>query len=88
MMRGDGCLAIEAVAATDIDRALEHEAGRRMQLADIEDVLSGSKFTRRAAGKTLGLLHLIRIEHGEHLVNTGVDQAHCNTPVERPLFRF
>ena len=35
-----------------------------MQLADIEDDLTGSEFTRRAAGKTLDRLHLNRIEHG------------------------
>ena len=53
MMRGDGCLAIEAVAWNDIDRALEHEAGRRMQLADIEDDLKGANSRAEPLAKRL-----------------------------------
>lgn len=36
-----GALAIETVAAPHIDRAIEHEPGWGMQLANVEDYLSG-----------------------------------------------
>ena len=41
-MHGDRGLALEAVAPHGLDRALEHEPGGRMALADIVERLAGA----------------------------------------------
>src|SRR5262249_30483637 len=79
-MGRDRRFAIEAIAARDIDRAIEHEPRRRMQLANVEDDLSWREATRRTAGKPPRCLDLFGIEHGEHLVGADLDHAHDNSP--------
>ena len=51
MMRGDGRLAVEAVAPHHIDRALEHEPSRRVLLADVEHDLARREIARGPAGE-------------------------------------
>ena len=92
-MRGDRRFAVEAVAPHRIDRALEHEPGRRLPLADLEHDLVRREVARRAAGKTACRLDLARIEHREHLLTAGIYDAHnyasagANCLVPRPRAR-
>ena len=76
-MGRDRHLVVEPVPARDLDRALEHEPGRRRPLADLEDHLARREAPRLTAGKALGGLDLHIVEHREHLMTTGVDQAHA-----------
>jgi hypothetical protein len=73
---GDRDLPVEPVAADDLDAAREHQPGRRLALADLEHDRAGGEGARGAAGEALGGRDLRRVEHGEHLVTAGLDQAH------------
>ena len=42
-MRGDRRLVVQAVAAHDVDRPFEHEPGRRLALAHLEDDLAWAR---------------------------------------------
>jgi hypothetical protein len=74
--RGDRRLVIEAVAPADVDRALEHQPGRRVPRAHVVDRLAGREFSRGAAGEALGGRDLCRVEHGKQLVTAGIDKTH------------
>src|SRR5262249_20158842 len=65
----------------DRHRAFEHEPGRRVALADIEDNLARREAARFAAGKTLRRLDLRRIEYGKQLVTTRLRKAHRMAPL-------
>jgi hypothetical protein len=80
---GDRHLVIEAVATHYLDAALEHQPGWGGSLADVEYALARREGPRLPAGKSFGRLDLRDIEHGEHLIPTGLDQAHCVSPVGR-----
>jgi hypothetical protein len=73
---GDRHLVIEPVSADDLDRALKHEPGRRLSLTDGEHDIAGCEGPCVTAGKASGRLDLHIVEHREHLVMTGLDQAH------------
>ena len=80
MMRRDRRLALEAVAPHDVDRALEHEPGGGIALADVEHHLARRERPRRPAGKALGGFDLRGIEHGKHLLAACFGDAHAGPP--------
>ena len=77
MMRRDRRLAIEPIAPHHIDRALEHEPGGSVPLADVEHDLARREVARRPARKALGRLDLRGVEHGKDLLVTLFDDAHA-----------
>src|SRR5512135_1616817 len=80
-MAGDRRLTIETITTYYVNRALEHEPGRRVALARLENDFTGGEIARRAARKALGRLDLRSIEHGKHLVMARLDEAHARSPV-------
>ena len=71
VMGGDGRLPVEAVTPHDVDRTLEHEPGRRLPLANVEDDVTRGEFARRTARKTLGRFDLPSIENWETFGDRG-----------------
>jgi hypothetical protein len=80
MVGGDGRLAIETIAADDIDRTLEHEPGRRIGHAGVEHHLAGGEIPGRPASEALGRFDLARLKHRKQLVTTGLNYAHRYSP--------
>jgi hypothetical protein len=76
VMRCDWCLSIEGVPTHDVDRAFQHEPGRRVSLADVEHDLAGRKRARGPAGKTLRRFDLRRVENRENLLASLLDDTH------------
>lgn len=79
MVGGNGRLAIETIAADDIDRTLEHEPGRRID-ARVEYRLAGRKIPGRPDGEALGRFDLARLKHRKQLVTTGLNYAYRYSP--------
>src|SRR6476659_10370808 len=73
---GDRRLMIEAIATDHIDRALEHEPGRDIALADVVDDFIGRKVVRWHHCEALRHVDLARIEHRKQLMATSLDDAH------------
>ena len=61
-------LAVQAVAAHDLDLSFDHQPGRRIAHADVVNEFAGRETPRLAAGEALGRLDLLRVEHRKHLV--------------------
>ena len=76
MVGGDRRLAVETIAADDIDRTLEHEPGRRIGYARVEYRLAGREIPGRPAGEALGRFDLAGVQHRKHLVAAGLNYAH------------
>src|SRR6185437_16948397 len=80
MVRRDRRLALEAVAPHDVDRALEHEPGGGIALADVEHHLARRERPLRPARETLGGFDLRGIEHRENLIAACFGDAHAGPP--------
>ncbi len=72
----DRRVAVEAIAARDLDIALEDKPDRRVAIADVENWLPSTEHPQRAVGKASGGLDLLGVEHGKYLLAAVFDQRH------------
>ena len=78
----DRGLPMQAVAAHDLDPAVEHQPGRRVAHADIVDELARGETPGRAAGKAPGGLDLRRRRAPETSGRSGCRQDSSRSPAE------
>jgi hypothetical protein len=81
------CLGPKRASAGDVDCAFEHEPGRSVALADIENDFAPFKMSYRPTGEAFGGLDLARVKRREHLVVACLDDTHGDL-LEMLIVRF
>ncbi|CUX03686.1 hypothetical protein AGR1B_Lc50102 [Agrobacterium fabacearum S56] len=92
-MRRDRRLAGKTFVAKHVHRSLQHQPGGRCVVSYLVDEVTTGEIFWLAAGKTLGRLDLMGVEHRKHLVQARAEICHLLPPagnvVRRspPIFR-
>ena len=79
--RGDRRLVVEPVAPDDLDRALEHQPGRRVPLADVVDALAGREALARRRWRSACAVSICAgVEHRETSGDRGYRSGLMTSP--------